>query len=169
MSGKRKKAAVRNMPHVRSRSKPKLEVNVMRVAGKWSQSLPGYGPLILGWCDLALAQATQGAASVVLADNAFVQNLNHTYRGKNKATNVLAFPGGQGELGDVVLAYETVKEEARAQKKSFRRHTAHLVVHGCLHLCGYDHEKEKDAQAMEALETSILARLGFPDPYRAVA
>ncbi len=139
----------------------------MRIAGKWSQSLPGFGALIQSWCDLALAGA-EGAISIVLADNEFIRNLNHTYRDKNKPTNVLAFPGGAGELGDVVLAYETVKEEAKLQKKSFRSHAAHLVVHGCLHLSGYDHENARDAEEMETRETAILARLGFPDPYQMI-
>lgn len=141
-----------------------VEINVMRIGGEWSKSLVGYNHAIKTWCEAALARKT-GSISVVLADDATLRDLNRTFRGKDKSTNVLSFSGEGDELGDVILAYETIKQEAKAQKKSFLRHTAHLVVHGCLHLLGYDHENARDAQKMEALETSILARLGYPDPY----
>ncbi|MFP4002162.1 MAG: rRNA maturation RNase YbeY [Alphaproteobacteria bacterium] len=114
--------------------------------------------------------------SVVLSDDARVRGLNRRYRGQDKPTNVLAFPppiamaiGKPPEpghcLGDVVLAFETVKREAEAQKKPFANHMTHLIVHGALHLLGYDHEEERDAARMEAEETAILRRLGIPDPY----
>jgi probable rRNA maturation factor len=92
------------------------------------------------------------------------RNLNSKYRGKNKATNVLSFPYGNGR-GDVVLCHPVVEREARAQGKSVAAHYAHLVVHGILHLRGYDHEKKRDAARMEAREIRILRRLGFADPY----
>jgi probable rRNA maturation factor len=148
---------------------PKLEINVMRVAGDWSKSIPGYTAKVKKWSAAALKDAGKGALSVVLADNAFIHDLNRTYRGKNKPTNVLAFPSEEGELGDVILAYETVKKEAKLQKKPFARHVAHLVVHGCLHLVGYDHENERDADKMEALEIRVLARLGIANPYQTSA
>lgn len=120
-----------------------------------------------------------------LTDDAEVQVLNRDYRGKDAATNVLSFPlvepdlldaladpanaadGGDGELllGDIVLAAETCAREAQAQGKTLNGHVTHLVVHGVLHLLGYDHLEEQDADAMEALETSILAGLGIADPY----
>ncbi len=140
------------------------EITVMRIAGGWSKSMTGYSRNIKAWCAAALVPH-KGNVAVVLADDATLKHLNHTYRGKNKPTNVLSFTGAGDELGDVVLAYETVKREAKEQGKSFARHTAHLVVHGCLHLLGHDHEHERDAKKMEALEKSILARFGFPDPY----
>ncbi len=104
--------------------------------------------------------------SIVLADDPFVQNLNKTYRGKDSPTNVLSFPAEEaGILGDVILAYETVEAEAIAQGKSFDHHVMHLIIHGILHLLGYDHESEKDAESMEALEIRILDSFGVKNPY----
>lgn len=140
------------------------EITVMRIAGGWSKSMRGYSLNIKAWCNAALGR-TRGSVTVVLADDDTVRDLNRTFRGSDKPTNVLSFKGEGRELGDVVLAYETVKREAKEQGKSFASHTAHLVVHGCLHLLGHDHERERDARKMETLETAILARLGFPDPY----
>lgn len=103
--------------------------------------------------------------SVVLADDGFVQNLNRDYRDKDKPTNVLSFPQDSPMLGDVVLAYETVKREAEEQDKAFEDHVAHLLVHGVLHLLGYDHENDEDAEEMEALEVEILNGLVIANPY----
>jgi probable rRNA maturation factor len=109
--------------------------------------------------------------AIVLIDNAAKRLLNRVWRGVDAATNVLSFPnksigGGPALIGDVVLAYETVAAEARQDGKPFAHHLAHLAVHGFLHLLGYDHEREKDATAMERLEREILHQLGIPDPYR---
>jgi probable rRNA maturation factor len=114
--------------------------------------------------------------SILLADDAAQQRLNRKYRGKDAPTNVLAFPArGPGAdipcgapvlLGDVVLALETIAREAAEQGKSFTDHLRHLVVHGVLHLLGCDHGSPAEAAIMESLETSILAELGVPDPYR---
>jgi probable rRNA maturation factor len=109
--------------------------------------------------------------AIVLTDNAAMRLLNRIWRGVDAATNVLSFPnksvGGEAALiGDIVLAYETVAAEARQEGKPFAHHLAHLAVHGFLHLLGYDHEREKDAMAMERLEREILHRLAIPDPYR---
>jgi probable rRNA maturation factor len=90
--------------------------------------------------------------------------LNRKYRGKGKPTNVLSFPYGDGE-GDVVLCNPLIAREARAQRKTLAAHYAHLVVHGILHLRGYDHETKRDAARMERAETRILRRLGFGNPY----
>jgi probable rRNA maturation factor len=144
------------------------EITVTRIAGGWSKSMTAYAKTIRAWCRAALGKG-RGSVCVVLADDASLRDLNRTFRGKDKPTNVLSFEGEGEELGDIVLAYETVKREAKEQGKSFASHTAHLVVHGCLHLLGHDHERERDAEKMEALEISILARLGFPDPYNAAA
>jgi probable rRNA maturation factor len=92
------------------------------------------------------------------------RRLNSKFRKKQNATNVLSFPYGKG-AGDVVLCHPVIAREARAQGKSIAAHYAHLVVHGILHLRGYDHEKKRDARRMEAREVRVLRRLGFPDPY----
>ena len=92
------------------------------------------------------------------------RRLNRTFRGRNQPTNVLSFSYGTRE-GDVVLCHPVIAREARVQGKSLRAHYAHLVVHGVLHLRGYVHEKKRDAARMERLETRILRRIGFTDPY----
>jgi len=121
------------------------------------------------------ARSTTGAElAIVLTSDSAIRGLNRTWRGKNEPTNVLAFPtdpqaGLQRLLGDVVIAYETLAREARAERKPFDHHLAHLAVHGFLHLCGYDHETDRQAAAMERLETTILAGLGIPNPYIADA
>ena len=108
--------------------------------------------------------------SILFADDAFVRGLNARWRGQDKPTNVLSFPavgGGPGprSLGDIVLAYETVAREAEAAGRPFLHHTVHLLVHGFLHLLGYDHETDADAAVMEACEVRILETLDIPDPY----
>jgi len=113
---------------------------------------------------------------ITLTDDAQQLYLNRRYRGQDASTNVLAFqaweariqapPGAPLLLGDVVLAFETVAREADEQAKPFRDHVRHLIVHGVLHLLGCDHLREADAIIMEGLETSILAKLGVPNPYR---
>ena len=92
------------------------------------------------------------------------RRLNFQFRGKDYATNVLSFAYGRGQ-GDVVLCHPVIAREARAQGKSVAAHYAHLVVHGILHLRGYDHEKKRDAERMERREIRILRRLGFANPY----
>jgi probable rRNA maturation factor len=108
--------------------------------------------------------------AVVFTTDAAARKLNAVYRGQNKPTNVLSFAAGEADLlGDVILAYGVVAKEARSDAKPLKNHILHLVVHGVLHLLGYDHGRAFDAKAMEALETKILAGLGVPDPYAAVA
>ena len=110
--------------------------------------------------------------SVLLTDDAEIRTLNAQWRQQDKPTNVLSFPPGSHQqgpvksLGDIAIAYETMRREADEEGKPFAHHLSHLAVHGFLHLIGYDHENEDDAEAMEALEVEILARLGIPDPYR---
>jgi probable rRNA maturation factor len=108
-----------------------------------------------------------GEVAILLTGDAEMQALNRQWRGKDTPTNVLSFPSGEqdGHLGDVVLAYETVEREANQQTISIADHAAHLVVHGMLHLLGYDHEQEDEAVKMETLETKILSTLGIADPY----
>lgn len=111
--------------------------------------------------------------SVTLSDDAAVRELNREWRGKDKPTNILSFPMRQlrpGDrpgplLGDLVLARETLRREAEAEGKTAADHARHLVVHGTLHLLGYDHETDADADRMEALEVAILRGLGVADPY----
>jgi probable rRNA maturation factor len=106
-----------------------------------------------------------GGLCLVLADDDLQRRLNHEYRGRDKSTNVLSFDGAPAALGDVVLALETIAAEAEAQGKPLADHVAHLVVHGVLHLLGYDHETQGQARSMERLEIEILAGLGIGDPY----
>ncbi len=114
----------------------------------------------------------RGELAIVLTDDSTIRRLNRDWRGVDAATNVLSFPVAQandGEpplIGDVVLAYETIAREARAERKPFAHHLAHLAVHGFLHLVGYDHEDEAEAADMEQAERDILHRLAVPDPYR---
>jgi probable rRNA maturation factor len=114
--------------------------------------------------------------AIMLTDDAGIRTLNSNWRGIDKPTNVLSFPalqpsGPRGAddaprmLGDIAIAYETTRSEADEEQKPFDHHLSHLAVHGFLHLIGYDHEKDDDAEAMEALEREILSQLGIPDPY----
>jgi probable rRNA maturation factor len=119
-----------------------------------------------------LKHAPGAELSVVLTDDAAIRTVNAEWRGIDKPTNVLSFPQAEGKaiarspmLGDVVLAYETIEREAAEAGKSFADHFAHLIVHGVLHLFGYDHLNDADAEAMEALEIRILATLGIDNPY----
>ncbi|WP_223479166.1 rRNA maturation RNase YbeY [Oricola indica] len=111
--------------------------------------------------------------SIVFTDNEAMRALNAQWRGKDKPTNVLSFPAfplSPGDppgpmLGDIVIAFETVKSEAELEGKPFDDHLRHLVVHGFLHVLGYDHENDTDAEEMEAAERAILADMGIADPY----
>lgn len=118
-------------------------------------------------------EPASGEMSVVLTDDAAVQQLNRDWRKIDKPTNVLSFPASAPKgtglpalLGDVIVAYETLKREATDENKPVVHHLAHLVVHGYLHLLGYDHQTDSEADAMEGLERQILARLRIADPYR---
>lgn len=117
--------------------------------------------------------------AVVLSSDADVRSLNAQFRGKDAPTNVLSFPsedasnfeaitGEAMPLGDIVIAYETVMREARDEGKPLLNHLSHLTVHGLLHLAGFDHETDAEAEHMEALEREILASLDIPDPYATV-
>lgn len=127
------------------------------------------------WAAAALAgRRDEAELSVRVVDEAEGRELNRTWRGKDYATNVLSFPAelpaelGLPLLGDLVLCAPVVAREAAEQGKPLEAHWAHLVVHGCLHLIGYDHEIDTDAEIMEALETEIMARLGYADPYQEI-
>jgi probable rRNA maturation factor len=117
--------------------------------------------------------ATAGAieVAIMLCDDAAMRKLNGRWRGRAEPTNVLSFPvagrarDGGGARGDIAIAYETTAREAQGNGKRFDEHLAHLAVHGFLHLLGYDHQSDDQAEAMERLERLILARLGIADPY----
>ena len=122
--------------------------------------------------DLALKSAEPTELSVTFTDDAAMRGLNAQWRGKDKPTNVLSFPAFPEAsetippmLGDIVLARETIEREAALDGKPFEHHLTHLVAHGLLHLLGYDHETEDEAEEMEAAERRILASLAIPDPY----
>ncbi|MCK6417404.1 MAG: rRNA maturation RNase YbeY [Alphaproteobacteria bacterium] len=141
-----------------------IRISIARQSPLW----PAYGPLIRRAVKSAhrLAKGPAGEVSILLADDTFIKDLNKTWRGKNKATNVLSFPQDTpGILGDIVLAQETIAREAKAQRKSFAAHLTHLVIHGYLHLIGYDHENKADARKMEDLEIKILTSLKIKNPY----
>ncbi|MFA5940774.1 MAG: rRNA maturation RNase YbeY [Sinimarinibacterium sp.] len=114
----------------------------------------------------AALPARHGELTIRVVDEDESRALNAGYRGKDKPTNVLSFPGSGGLLGDLVICAPVVAREALEQGKPARAHWAHMVVHGCLHLRGYDHEHDLDAQRMEAREKRILKGLGFADPYQ---
>jgi probable rRNA maturation factor len=114
-----------------------------------------------------------GEVAIVLTDDSAIRTLNRDWRGFDKPTNVLSFPASRSSgtepamLGDIVIAYETLERECRAENKQFLHHLAHLAVHGFLHLMGYDHQTDSEADDMERIEISILSRLQVPDPYLA--
>lgn len=149
-------------------------VDIIRESPLWESE-----PDVEATLQRAISEAAGGMApagvelAIVLTDDSGIQALNRLWRGLDKPTNVLSFPadhrnGGKGApalLGDIVIAYETTKQEARAQNTPFLHHLAHLTVHGFLHLRGFDHEADDEADRMERLERQILARLDIPDPY----
>lgn len=155
-----------------------VTIDVIERAAAWRRRLPDAPAICREAATAALARAARrlpGAElSIVLADDVLIAKLNRTYRGIATPTNVLSFASAAPPrrntplrlLGDVVLAYGTIAREARDQGKSLADHMAHLVVHGVLHLLGFDHVRDAEARRMEALEVAILAGLGVADPYR---
>lgn len=151
-----------------------LEVDVVRHDGAWASA---------EMSDAMLERAARGAfhaapplrqgtyqVTLLLTGDAEMRDLNRTWRGKDAATNVLSFPAGEatgepGLLGEIVLAYETTLKEAREQAIALQDHVSHLVIHGVLHLLGFDHVEDEEAERMENLERTALASLGIADPY----
>src|ERR1700761_1546055 len=169
------------------RDRPALTIDVLVASGKWktaekskaivrravAQAAAMMPAMVLAQAPAKRASATRTSTkpaelAIVLSDDSGIRLLNRDWRGIDKATNVLSFPakGASGHLGDVVLAFETIARESRAEGKPFAHHLAHLAVHGFLHLVGYDHIRSKDAAAMERTECEILRELAIPDPYR---
>ncbi|MBL8584606.1 MAG: rRNA maturation RNase YbeY [Rhizobiaceae bacterium] len=152
-----------------------VAIDLMMEAGYWPPQ-PELQLLVQAAVDAVLAETGargQAELSVVFTDDAHIRALNAGWRGKDKPTNVLSFPAFPLRpgaplppmLGDIVLAAETVAGEAALEAKPLAHHISHLVAHGLLHLLGHDHEHEAEAETMEALERSALARLAIPDPY----
>lgn len=162
---------------------PAVEIDVAVEVEGWHAVLPDAETAVLPFARAAVAAglarplpAAGAELCVVLTDDATVRDLNRDYRGKDAPTNVLSFAFSDDEdapetpdapvmLGDIFLALETVRREADDQGKPARDHALHLVVHGVLHLLGYDHLTEAEAAGMERLETAILADHGIADPY----
>jgi probable rRNA maturation factor len=159
-------------PASRARSYATLDVDLVCDAGDWAKLGDAAGVVqqaadaVANWPGL-IAHKTE--VSVALSSDAEVGVLNGQYRGKPKPTNVLSFPAGVGSpadfLGDIILACETVQREAGEEGTPVVHHVQHLIVHGLLHLLGFDHETPVDAERMEALEISILGELGIANPY----
>lgn len=137
-----------------------------------ADQLPSYGDF-LAWCNLALRQRQQASELTIrLVDAEEGLQLNSTWRGKGYPTNVLSFPADIPDglldiplLGDLVICVPVVEAEAAQQNKTITAHWAHLVIHGCLHLLGYDHIDDNEAEEMENLERQLLAEIGYSDPY----
>jgi probable rRNA maturation factor len=147
----------------------RLEVTVTNGAGR---AVRAHG--LAAWLRRVAPTAARGDVSIALVTDARIRALNRAYRGKDKPTNVLSFAALDGErprpgmpwlLGDVVLSSGVIAREAKKQGKNLEHHLTHLAVHGVLHLLGYDHEQDRDAEAMEALEIAALARMGIANPY----
>jgi probable rRNA maturation factor len=160
------------MTSATARAKPlRVDCAVVVLDRAWLRALPQAEAVVRRAARAALAGARRAgrkSLTVALSDDRRVRLLNARDRKQDKPTNVLSYPSGErASLGDVVLARQTVWREARAQGKSAEAHVSHLVVHGTLHLLGYDHETgEADAERMEALERRILKGLGIADPYQ---
>jgi probable rRNA maturation factor len=152
------------------------ETDIIIEAEGWS-ALDGLEPLVRASVEAALAGSGVAVRadvelSVLLADDATLRDLNKRWRQIDKATNVLSFPAATAEaiaraphLGDIAIAIETLRAEAQAESKTPASHLAHLVVHGVLHLLGFDHLSDDEAEVMEGRERAILATLGVADPY----
>lgn len=155
-----------------------IEIGIAVEAGGWPEegALRGIAEQAVGAALAELGLEAEGPAelSLLFTDDDRIRTLNRDWRGKDKPTNVLSFPAfavAPGDLlppllGDIVLAQETISSEAALEGKPFDHHLTHLIVHGLMHLVGYDHESEDDAEEMEGLERRALARLAIPDPYR---
>lgn len=143
----------------------------LQIASGETTGLPSEA-LFQRWLEAVLPQfQPQSEVTIRIVDEEESQHLNLTYRGKDKPTNVLSFPFEAPPevelslLGDLIICRQVVEQEAIEQQKSAEEHWAHMVVHGCLHLLGYDHIEDEEAEEMEGLETEILAELGYADPY----
>jgi probable rRNA maturation factor len=150
-------------------------IDIQIEAEAWTLALPDAEAVAQAAADAALtgmapSDVETPIVCVLLTGDDEVAELNLRFRGKGGPTNVLSFPAPanpEGQIGDIALAYGVCAREAEQQGKTLSQHLMHLTVHGVLHLLGYDHEDDGEAEAMEALERSILETLGVPDPYAA--
>lgn len=157
-----------------------MDVDIDVRCDHWREKLPHVASLCRRAAVAAAGSARDGVVgeaageiSIVLADDDFVQMLNRSWRDHDSPTNVLAFPASSEDMpsgevrlfGDVVVAFQTTLREAEKQCKQLDHHLTHLIVHGVLHLMGYDHLTDDEAEQMETLETDILADMGIDDPY----
>lgn len=168
------KAGARSQTDPRSGPAPQLAVDVVHHSPDWVDEVED-GFLVSA--ANAAYRAAEGITppaelSLLLTSDEEIRDLNKNWRGRDEATNVLSFPldapfceQGTRPIGDVVLAFETVAREAGERGIPVSQHAAHLVVHGVLHLLGYDHENDSQARSMETLEVQVLNALGMPDPY----
>ncbi|MFP1725586.1 rRNA maturation RNase YbeY [Lonsdalea quercina] len=145
----------------------------LQIACENSEGLPSEAHF-QRWLDTVLPQfQAESEVTIRIVDEAESHELNHTYRGKDKPTNVLSFPFEAPPevelplLGDLIICRQVVEQEAAEQEKTLEEHWAHMVVHGCLHLLGYDHIEDSEAEEMESLETEIMQGMGYADPYLA--
>src|SRR6202158_4046498 len=147
----------------------KLKIHVLVDSDLWPEPAKARSIVRRAVAQAAATASTTGTElAIVLTDDSAIRQLNRLWRGIDAATNVLSFPSKQTtdepeHLGDIVLAYETIARQAGAEDKPFAHHLAHLTVHGFLHLVGYDHEKDADAETMQQTERKILRRLNIPD------
>lgn len=156
----------------------RLDLTVALEDERWLKAIPELEQFCVQVVEQVLADVENVPAAPLEVACAFVsdstiQTLNAQYRGKDAPTNVLSFasedellPGIPAVLGDVVLSFDTIVREALEQGKPLRDHTAHMMMHGLLHLLGFDHESDEDAEEMEAREVALLAELGIPNPYQ---
>jgi len=154
-----------------------LDLTIVLETSRWTDVLPNYETMIqmvVSETLITLGQIDQPkAASIVLADDEFLQKYNLQFRGKDKPTNVLSFPADKSmhfvdnidNMGDILISLNTLESEAAEQEKSFENHFKHMLVHGILHLLGYDHQEDNEAEKMETLEITILLTLGVANPY----
>ncbi len=146
-----------------------LKVAVSIIDDRWLSKIPLVDQLaeeILYNANEQIPNGDNSELSVILADDELLQKLNKKYRSKDKPTNILSFPMHENDsIGDLYLAFETSEQEAIEQKKPLVHHLSHLLIHGYLHLMGYDHEEELEAQEMEKIEVEILEKMQIPNPY----
>ncbi|OCG13296.1 rRNA maturation RNase YbeY [Gilliamella sp. wkB292] len=146
----------------------------LQIASEETENLPSETQ-IMQWLEVILPQfMDQAEITIRIVDQAESQQLNNTYRHKDKPTNVLSFPFESPIeidvplLGDLIICKQVVEAEAQEQHKSLTSHWAHMIVHGCLHLLGYDHILDEEAEEMENIEIDIMRQLGFDNPYQPI-
>ncbi|MDO9411931.1 MAG: rRNA maturation RNase YbeY [Pseudolabrys sp.] len=155
--------------------KPKIPpaVDIQTDSALWDAQPDAESAIRAAIAAAATASTSGNEVSILLTDDSAVRVLNREWRGIDKATNVLSFPapeamakGAAGILGDIVIAYETVARESADEKREFLHHLTHLTVHGYLHLVGYDHQDDAQANEMESLESKIMTHMQLPDPWQ---